>query len=89
MLHDAIAAFLSRDEALARVTATRDDEIDANHKAFIKELLDYLREYPDQAVQATKLIATSGYLERLGDHVTNLCECVVYMVSGAHAELND
>jgi phosphate transport system protein len=89
MLHDAIAAFLSKDEALARSTAARDDEIDANHKAFIKEVLDYIRDNPDKAQQATRLIATSGFLERLGDHVTNLCESVVYMVSGAHTELNE
>ncbi len=89
MLHDAMAAFLAKDEELARATAARDDDIDAEHKAFIDEVLSYIRDFPDKAQQATKLIATSGFLERLGDHVTNLCESVIYMVTGAHAELNE
>lgn len=89
MLHDAVAAFLSKDEELARAAAARDDLIDKNHKAFIKEVLEFLRDNPDQAEKATKLVATSGFLERLGDHVTNVCESVIYMVSGSHVELNE
>lgn len=89
MLHDSVAAFLNHDEALARAAAARDDEIDAEHKAFIGEVLAYLGENPGKAQQATRLIATSSYLERLGDHVTNLCEAVVFMLTGAHVELNE
>ncbi|MBN2875768.1 MAG: phosphate signaling complex protein PhoU [Spirochaetales bacterium] len=89
MVHDAVAAFLNQDENLARETASRDDTVDAEHKAFVQELLAYLKENPDKAQQATKLIATSSFLERLGDHVTNLCEAVVFMITGAHTELNE
>ncbi|HRW23509.1 MAG TPA: phosphate signaling complex protein PhoU [Spirochaetia bacterium] len=89
MVHDAVEAYLRRDEALAREAAAKDDEIDAEHKAFLREVLAYLAGRPDKAEQATKLIATSSFLERLGDHVTNLCEAVVFMLTGAHAELND
>ncbi|MCX7025264.1 MAG: phosphate signaling complex protein PhoU [Spirochaetes bacterium] len=89
MVHDAVASFLNQDEALARATAARDDEVDAEHKAFVQEVLAYLAKNPDKAQQATRLIATSSYLERLGDHVTNLCEAVVFMLTGAHAELNE
>jgi phosphate transport system protein len=89
MVHDAVAAYLNQDEALARKAAAMDDEVDAEHKAFIQEVLAYLTEHPGKAQQATKLIATSSFLERLGDHVTNLCEAVVFMVTGAHTELNE
>jgi len=89
MVHDAVASFLNQDEALARATAAKDDEVDAEHKAFVQEVLAYLAKNPDKAQQATKLIATSSFLERLGDHVTNLCEAVVFMTTGAHTELND
>ncbi len=88
MIRDAVSAYLNQDEALARATASRDDEIDADHKAFVGEVLALIGENPKRAKQATKLIATSGYLERLGDHVTNICEAVVFMTSGEHAELN-
>jgi phosphate transport system protein len=89
MVHDGVEAYLNHDEALARNVAARDDEIDAEHRAFVREVLAYLAENPDKAEQATKLIATSSFLERLGDHVTNMCEAVVFMVTGAHTELND
>ncbi len=89
MVHDGVESFLNHDEALARNVAARDDEIDAEHREFVREVLAYLSENPDKAEQATKLIATSSFLERLGDHVTNLCEAVVFMVTGAHTELND
>ncbi len=89
MVHDAVAAFLNQDEALARSTAAKDDEVDAEHKAFVQEVLAYLAKNPGKAQQATKLIATSSYLERLGDHVTNLCEAVVFMLTGTHTELNE
>jgi phosphate transport system protein len=88
MINDVVAAFLNQDEMLARATAKRDDEIDAEHKAFISEVLEYLMEHPDKAQQATKLIGTANFIERLGDHVTNLCEAVVFMTSGSHVELN-
>ncbi len=89
MVHDAIAAFLNQDEALARNAAARDDEVDSEHKAFVQEILAYLAKNPAKAAQATKLIATSSFLERLGDHVTNMCEAVVFMLTGAHTELNE
>ncbi len=89
MVRDALTAYLNKDAALAESTARRDDEIDSNHKAFVNEVLEFLMKNPDRAVQATKLIATSSFLERLGDHVTNLCEAVVFMVDGRHVELNE
>lgn len=89
MVHDAVNAFLNRDLDLAQVTARKDDEIDANHKAFLNEVLEFLTKNPDKLQLGTKLLSTSSYLERLGDHVTNLCEAVVFMMDGRHVELNE
>lgn len=89
MVREALTAFLNKDAPLAKDTAKKDDQIDADHKAFVKEVLEFLMKNPDRAAQATKLIATSSFLERLGDHVTNLCEAVVFMVEGRHVELNE
>lgn len=89
MVREALTAFLNKDASLAKDTAKKDDQIDADHKAFVKEVLEFLMKNPDRAAQATKLIATSSFLERLGDHVTNLCEAVVFMVEGRHVELNE
>ena len=89
MIREAIAAFLELDQAKAREVAALDDEVDRLHKTLVGELLDYLREHPGKAQYGTKIIQTSGFLERLADHVTNICENVVYAVEGRHVELNE
>lgn len=89
MVHGAVAAFLEHDVQKARQIAAMDDEIDKNHKALVAALLDYLREKPGKVEQGTRIIQTSGFLERLGDHVTNICETIVYCVEGRRVELND
>jgi len=88
MVSGTIEAFVKRDAQRARQVALMDDEVDHLHKAIIKELVLMLANHPDDAEKATKFIQVSGYLERLGDHMTNACESVVYMVEGIHAELN-
>jgi len=65
-----------------------DDFIDSEHKALTAEILAMMREHPEEAEKAARLIKTSGYLERLGDHMTNACEDIVFMVEGVRAELN-
>jgi phosphate transport system protein len=89
MIRGAVEAYLALDADKARATAAMDDAVDADHKALMGELLEYLRANPDKAKQGTKIIQTSGFLERLGDHVTNICEAVVYCVEGRHVELNE
>lgn len=89
MIRAAVDAFLTLDTEKARETAKMDDEIDRLHKTLVSDLLDYLREHPNRAQQGTKIIQTSGFLERLGDHVTNICENVIYVVEGRHEELNE
>jgi phosphate transport system protein len=38
---------------------------------------------------ALQILQTSNQLERLGDHITNICEAVIYMIEGTHEELNE
>jgi phosphate transport system protein len=89
MVRGAVDAYLNQDADAARRVAASDDEVDREHKAIFHEVLELMREKPDQVERATKLLTTSGFLERLGDHMTNICEAVVFMVEGRHTELND
>jgi phosphate transport system protein len=89
MIRGAVNAFLNQDADEARRVAARDDEVDAEHKKLFREVLEFMRENPDQVERATRLLTTSGFLERLGDHMTNICEAVVFMTEGSHVELND
>ena len=89
MVRGAVNAYLNQDSAEARRVAAIDDSVDVEHKELVKEILELMRERPDQIQRITRLLTTSGFLERLGDHMTNICEAVVFMVEGSHVELND
>jgi phosphate transport system protein len=89
MIRGAVDAYLNQDAEAARRVAAEDDAVDAEHKLLVKEVLELMREKPDQVERAARLLTSSGFLERLGDHMTNICEAVVFMVEGRHVELND
>jgi phosphate transport system protein len=89
MIRAAISAFLSQDAEGARKAAALDDIIDNQHRELIKEVLVLVKEHPKLIKKAIRLINTSGYLERLGDHITNICEGIIYMAEGRHEELNN
>lgn len=89
MFRMAITAFLNKDAAAARIAADMDNLIDGEHKLLIEEVLDHIREKKSNIKKAIRLLNTSGYLERLGDHITNICESIIYMVEVKHVELNN
>ena len=88
MLKDALTAFVNYDIELAREVAMRDDALDKTHKKLLKKMLKYMNKDSDADVeQATNLIFLARFLERLGDHITNVCEWVIYSKTGEHVEL--
>ena len=89
MIRSSISAYLNQDAVGAREAAALDDKIDKEHKALIEEVLSLMKEQPEFVEKASRLLNTSNQLERLGDHVTNICECIIYMVEGKHEELNE
>ena len=88
MLKTAFAAYLAWDNDAARNAAALDAEIDAEHKALTEEVLSFIREKPNLVKAAARLLRLSGYMERLGDHITNICEGIIYMTDGSREELN-
>jgi phosphate transport system protein len=88
MISASISAFLSQDADGARKVAAMDDKIDEEHKALTEEVLSFMKEQPGLIKKAVRLLNVSGFLERLGDHITNICEAIIYMAEGKHEELN-
>jgi len=88
MLHDALQAFVLRDVDLARSIPKRDDEVDGLYNQVYRELVTYILERPGVTEQANRLMWVAHNLERAADRVTNLCERVVYMVTGEFVELS-
>ena len=88
MLQEALQAFVQRDAALAESLAKKDDVVDALRSQVFRELITYMVEDPRTISRALDLILVAQHLERAADHVTNVAERVVYMVTGQLRELN-
>jgi phosphate transport system protein len=87
MLRRSLDAFVNRDAEAARQIAKEDDEIDALYNQVFRELLTYMVEDPRTITRATRLIWVAHNLERSADRVTNICERVVFVVTGKMEEI--
>lgn len=88
MLHEVLNAFAENDKEKAIAVAKLDDKIDNLHNQVWRELLTYMMSDVKNINQATTLLFLSRWLERFGDHATNISEWIVYNCTGEHVELN-
>jgi phosphate transport system protein len=88
MLHRALEAFVERDEDLARAIPATDDEVDSLYNQVYRELMTYIIADPATIEQANYLLWVAHNLERAADRVTNICERVVFTVTGEIMEMD-
>jgi len=81
-LRESLDAFINLDVELAKKVAREDEEVDVLDQQIFRELITFMLEDPGIIKQASSLLFISRFLERIGDHSTNICERVIYMVSG-------
>lgn len=78
MLLQAIEAYVERDIVKAQAVIDHDDIVDALFLKVKADLIETIRNYPDQGEQAADLLMVNKYLERIGDHATNIAEWVIF-----------
>jgi phosphate transport system protein len=88
MLNRALQAFSQRDVTLARAIPEEDDEVDSLYNQVYRELLTYIMADPRTIDRATSLLWVAHNLERAADRVTNICERVIFTVSGKLVEID-
>ncbi|MBP2018208.1 phosphate transport system protein [Symbiobacterium terraclitae] len=88
MVRAALDAFVEEDESAARAMIARDHEMDALYSAVFDELVEMMEQNPQVVRQATYLLHVAGWLERIGDHATNLGEWIIYRLTGELSDLN-
>jgi phosphate transport system protein len=88
MLHRALDAFVRRDVDMARAIPREDDEVDALYNQVYNDLLQMIISNPKTLDQATHLLWVAHNLERAGDRVTNICERVIFTVTGEMQEMD-
>ncbi len=87
MLHRSLDAFIARDDGAARRICVEDDEVDHLYDQVFRELLTFMFEDPRTITRATRLMWVAHNLERAGDRVTNICERVVFVITGKMEEI--
>src|SRR6266568_6308440 len=88
MLRRALDAFVERDVIAAEAIAAEDDEVDALYQQVYRELLTIMLANPRTIDQATHLLWVAHNLERVADRVQNICERVVFVVTGRMQEFS-
>jgi phosphate transport system protein len=88
MLERALKAFVEQDVEAARSIAAEDDDVDALYDQINNELISFMLQDPHTIRQATRLLWVAHNLERFADRVTNICERVVFTVTGEMREMN-
>jgi len=82
MIQQSLEAFITQDERAARAIMAMDNEVDDLYQQVFRELLTYMMEDPTTITRAVYLIWVSHNLERIADRVTNICERIIFMVTG-------
>ncbi|WP_028308692.1 phosphate signaling complex protein PhoU [Desulfitibacter alkalitolerans] len=88
MVKKSLDSYVAQDVELAEEISQDDDQVDKLHNQIFRELLVIMMENPKTITQATYLLFISSSLERIGDYATNICESVIFLVTGERKDLN-
>jgi phosphate transport system protein len=86
MLHRAMTAFADEDAETAKIIILEDDVIDECYSRLYSEAIHSVLGDPRNIERANYVIWAAHNLERLGDRVTNICERVVFIITGERLE---
>ena len=87
MVHDSIASFIENDSQKAVHAISMDEVVDSIYDQIFRELLTFLMADPKTINRATRLIWVAHNIERAADRATNICERVVYTITGKKSSL--
>ena len=89
MIKLSIEAFINGDEKAAYEICRMDDRVDAIYQGMFNIVLKKMGREEEMINQGTQILFASKYLERIGDHVTNICEWIIFSKKGNYVDLNE
>lgn len=89
MISLSIEAYSNDDVDLAYKVCERDDQIDALYKSLFGILINKIKLDESLLQKGAQLLFVIKYLERIGDHVTNICEWTIFSKNGVYVDLNE
>ena len=87
MLKDSIDAYIAKDATKAVKVIHQDDVVDEYFSNIKKEIIRQINESSEGGEQEADLLMIIKYLERIGDHATNIAEWVLFYITGEHPEI--
>jgi len=87
MVKDSINAFVKSDVEAAKAIFDRDDEVDNLFETVKQDIIAIMVKSTEGADQAIDFLQIAKYLERIGDHAVNICEWVIFSVTGEHKNI--
>ena len=89
MIKLAIEAYVKGDEKAAYEICNMDDRVDEIYQGMFEIVLKKMGKDESMINQGTQILFASKYLERIGDHVTNICEWIIFSKKGNYVDLNE
>lgn len=89
MVTSSVQAFVEKDLEMTRKVIMADDAVDKLFDKIRDELIALLSETKNQGETAIDMIMIAKYLERIGDHATNIAEWVEFSITGVHREYGE
>ena len=87
MLHDAVQSYIEKDYNMAKNVIAHDDVIDGLYHTIKADLVQKIRE-TNEGETILDYLLIAKYIERIGDHATNIAEWVIYSITGEHKSQN-
>lgn len=85
MVRDSVTSYVQKDLELARQVMLEDDKVDRLFDDIREEMVNYIAINKGQrGSRIVDLIMVTKYLERIGDHATNIAEWVEFSITGVH-----
>ncbi|MBE6068298.1 MAG: phosphate signaling complex protein PhoU [Clostridium lundense] len=89
MIKESLDCYVDGNVEGSYIVCKKDDQIDAIYRGVFKEMLPIMSADNSTINQATQFLFICKYLERIADHVTNICEWTIYLVTGEQIDLNE
>jgi phosphate transport system protein len=86
MIQNSLKSFIQNDSQEAVKVISMDEIVDNLYDQIFRELLTFMMTDPKTISRATRLIWVAHNLERAADRVTNICERVIYAITGKMEE---
>ena len=87
MIRGSLKSFIEGDEKLAMEVVSKDNVVDQLYDQVFRELLTFMMADPRTINRATRLIWVAHNIERAADRATNICERVIFTITGKMQEI--